>query len=709
MRGKAAASSIEHSPYPFYMKNFVFFCLLAFGAVLSHAQVTFSLDELMSTPFTSNLVVESGGNRLAWVSNVNGRRNIWVTEKAGAKPVMATNFQEDDGQELSDLILVPNTSNLIFVRGGATNSKGEIPMPISHPDWAKQEIWLQDLSKSSEPARKLAQGAAPSLHPDGKTLVFLRRGQVFHLELSSGTEKQLFQIRGSAGQLRWSPDGKHLAFVSNREDHSFIGVFNLQTRDLRYLTPSVDLDNNPVWSPDGKKIAFIRQAHESGFYLFLSRRTGLPWSIWTADLASGQAVQVWKASPGYGSAFQGFFSAPNQVFWTSSQYLVFPWESDGWVHLYGLPANGGSARLLTPGKGEVQYANLSADKSKVIFSCNINDIDRAHIWQADPVTGQSQQLSQGMGIEWQPVACADGTVAFLAAGSKVSGFAAQIVSGAVKPLLSESLAPNFPMTKLVEPQAVTFTATDGMQIPGQLFLPPNLKSGEKRPALVFFHGGSRRQMLLGYHNLEYYHHTYAFNQYMANQGYVVLAVNFRSGIGYGLEFREALNFGAGGCSEFNDVLGANFFLRNHPNVEAKKIGIWGGSYGGYLTAMGLSRASDLYAAGVDIHGVHDWNKVIKNFNPAYNPLADPEMARKAYESSPMHFLSGWRSPVLIIHGDDDRNVPFAESVDLVESLRKQGNVEFEQLIFPDEVHGFLLHRNWKEAFKRTADFFKRKL
>jgi dipeptidyl aminopeptidase/acylaminoacyl peptidase len=215
-------------------------------------------------------------------------------------------------------------------------------------------------------------------------------------------------------------------------------------------------------------------------------------------------------------------------------------------------------------------------------------------------------------------------------------------------------------------------------------------------------------MLLGFHHRGYYHNSYALNQYLAGQGYVVLSVNYRSGTGYGMEFREALDYGATGASEYRDVEGAGLYLAGRPEVDPARVGLWGGSYGGYLTAMGLARASDLFAAGVDLHGVHDWNVVIKNFRPDYESEAHPEFSRVAFESSPMNFLDGWTSPVLIIHGDDDRNVPFSESVDLVESLRTRG-VEFEQLVFPDEVHGFLLHRNWMAAYRATADFFDRKL
>jgi dipeptidyl aminopeptidase/acylaminoacyl peptidase len=215
-------------------------------------------------------------------------------------------------------------------------------------------------------------------------------------------------------------------------------------------------------------------------------------------------------------------------------------------------------------------------------------------------------------------------------------------------------------------------------------------------------------MLLGFHYGRYYHGTYAMNQYLANQGYVVLAVNYRSGIGYGMRFREALDYGAAGASEYRDVVAAARFLRARADVDSRRIGLWGGSYGGYLTAMGLARNSDLFAAGVDIHGVHDWNNVIKGFIPAYDTLANRARATTAWRSSPIASVATWKSPVLLIHGDDDRNVPFTESVLLIEALRKR-NVPVEQLVFPDDVHDFLLHRNWLAAYGATADFFDRKL
>src|SRR5260370_21452129 len=139
-----------------------------------------------------------------------------------------------------------------------------------------------------------------------------------------------------------------------------------------------------------------------------------------------------------------------------------------------------------------------------------------------------------------------------------------------------------------------------------------------------------------------------------------------------------------GAREFSAVQGAGVYFRTRADVDPRRIGLWGGSYGGYLTALGLARASDMFAAGVDIHGVHDWNTEIPNFLSSYKPSERPDAARLAWESSPLSSVSAWRSPVLLIQGDDDRNVPFSETVDLAEALRKQG-VSFEQLVFPDQI------------------------
>ena len=669
---------------------------------------SFTLEQVMSAPFPSDLVAAPSGGRFAWAQDDRGMRNLWVAEAPAYQGRQVTRYAEDDGQELSGVQFTPDGRSLVYVRGGPPNRAGEIPNPTNDPDGTEQAIWIVPLAGGTP--RKLADGSSPTVSPTGDVAAFLRRGEVWTVSLADSTAKpaQLFKARGSQGNLAWSPDGSMLAFVSGRGDHRFIGVYHRAKNQVRYLEPSVDRDGDPSWSPDGRRIAFVRVPGFKRGLPFIERRDGEPWSIRVADVATGSGREVWRAERGKGSVFHEIV-AERQLSWSAGDRILFPWERDGWAHLYAVPVAGGAATLLAPGEFEVEHVTIASNGREMIYSSNQGDIDRRHLWRVPVTGGAPVAITRGTGIEWSPAVAEDGTLAFLASNARMPAHAEILAEGDNRrPLVGSGVPTGFPAAQLVEPQQVVFSAADGMPIHGQLFLPRDLKSGERRPAVLFFHGGSRRQMLLGWHYLYYYHNSYAQNQYLASRGYVVLSVNYRSGIGYGMEFREALNYGAHGASEYNDVIGAGLYLRSRADVDPARIGLWGGSYGGYLTALGLARSSDLFKAGVDLHGVHDWNVVIRNFAPSYDATSRAEVARLAFQSSPMSSVATWRSPVLLIHGDDDRNVPFSETVDLVEALRAQG-VEFEQLIFPDDVHDFLLHRHWVRAYDAAATFFDRKL
>jgi dipeptidyl aminopeptidase/acylaminoacyl peptidase len=671
----------------------------------------FTIEQALSAPFCTELHAAPAGGQVSWVANIGGRRNLWVAPAGSAGSAkQVTHYTEDDGQEISSVEWTPDGSSLVYVRGGDTEGLNPaVPNPAGLVHGAKEEIWVVSLG-GSEP-RMLAEGHGSTVSPDGKTVAYVSKGQIWTVRLDDPKAKpeQLMEIRGSQRGLRWSPDGARLAFVSGRGDHSFVVSYSLADKAWTYMEPSTDGDDAPVWSPDSKQIAFMRVPGQKEDLLFMPHREALPWSIRVAHAATGKSRELWKAAEGMGSAYRETPSG-DQLHWTVGGEVVFPWERDGWLHFYAVPVAGGTARLLTPGEFEVEHVSLSDDRKTLVFDSNQNDIDRRHVWRigAASQAGAPEELTRGEGIETQPVVTSNGAVVVLRSDVHAPMRAAVVRGRDIVDLAPEAVPQDYPGARFVTPKQVIFSAADGMQIHGQLFLPPDLKPGERRPAAVFFHGGSQRQMLLGFHYMDYYSNAYAMNQYLASKGYVVLAANYRSGIGYGMKFREALNYGADGASEFNDVMGAGVYLRTLPEVDGAKIASWGGSYGGYLTALALARASDLYAAGVDFHGVHDWNLEMPTFVPSYDPREREQIARRAFESSPMSSVNTWRSPVLLIHGDDDRNVPFAETVQLVEALRKH-KLEFEELIFPDEIHGFLLQRSWIKAYGAAADFLDRKL
>jgi dipeptidyl aminopeptidase/acylaminoacyl peptidase len=217
-------------------------------------------------------------------------------------------------------------------------------------------------------------------------------------------------------------------------------------------------------------------------------------------------------------------------------------------------------------------------------------------------------------------------------------------------------------------------------------------------------------MLLGWHYMQYYSNAYAVNQYLAAHGFIVLSVNYRLGIGYGRTYHQPEHGGPAGASEYQDVVAGAHYLQTLAGVDPKRIGIWGGSYGGLLTALALARNSDIFAAGVDLHGVHDWSRLMDELagksETRYEKGDREEATKVAWESSPVASVDTWKSPVLLIQGDDDRNVPFQQTVDLARRLRAH-DVPFEELVIPNEIHGFLRSASWLRVDQATAEFFAR--
>ncbi len=692
------------------MRNFAFMAALCMvlinGATAADGQ--FTLEQVMSAPFPSDLVAAPTGSRLAWAFDAQGHRNIWVAEGPQFKPRQLTAYNEDDGQELGELSFSADGNTIVYVRGGNKNGAGFVPNPTSNPAGVEQDVWTVNWAGGAP--RKIDGGSSPQISPRGDWVAYTKEGQIWLARLDDPAKPEHVMVRGRNSGPEWSPDGSALAFVSGRGDHSFIAVYDTGKKTLRYLAPSTDSDIFPKWSPDGRQIAFVRRPAEprdtpEGF--FLGPDHAAPWAIYVADPASGNAKKIW----GSAAAFEGSLprmAGAGVIRWGANGTIVFASEQDGWQHLYAIPAAGGTAKLLTPGECEYEHAALTPDRQTVVYAANCGDIDRRHLWRVAVTGGAPQELTPGEGLEWSPAISGDGkTIAYFSSDARRPAMPTVRELDAKqkgRTITAELLPDDFPANKLVVPQQVMFKAADGLMIHGQLFLPAGIKPGAKLPAVIFMHGGPMRQMMLGWHNMYYYSNAYAMNEYLASRGYIVLAVNYRSGISYGRAFREAKGRAGRGATEYQDIVAAGMYLRGRNDVDTQHVGLWGGSYGGFLTAMGLARNSDLFAAGVDLHGVHDWS----NDDVRLQKNLSPDDIKMAKESSPITSVEKWRSPVLFIHGDDDRNVDFTQTVDLIARLRKR-NVELEQLIFPDEIHDFLMHRSWLAAYHAAADFFDRHL
>ena len=692
---------------------------IAACAAMSRAQSTFTLEQIMSAPFSSDLVSSTHSNRIAWIFTIKGVRNVWVADGPDfvrtARQV--THYKEDDGQPIASLRLSPDGKVAVYALGSELNGAQESANPTSSTSGAKQQVFAINAEAKDAAPQLLGDMGCPEegcedieISPDGKWALWSAKKKLWLASIDGKQQaKELATVRGSEEQPKWSPDGKHIAFVSRRGDHSLIAVYDFGGTAIRYLAPSVDKDSLPRWSPDGKSIAFIRTAGDEEKLPLIPIRPE-PWAIWLADASTGSARMMWHSGEKLDDSLPEL--SEDESFKFAGGHIVFSSEQDGRNHLYSIATSGGTATLLTPGDFDVEQVTLSADKNSLLYSSNEGDVDRRHLWRVSVAGGAPQQaVTQGETIEWSPVETADGkNLACLGSTATSTAMPYEVKQGSREMIAKQALPSDFPSAALVTPKQVIFQSEDGITLHGQLFLPRDAKG--KVPGLVFMHGGPIRQMLLGFHYMDYYHNAYAENQYLASRGYAVLSVNYRLGVMYGRAFREAPNTVWRGAAEYKDVVAAGRYLQSLPEIDGERIGLWGGSYGGFLTAMGLARDSDLFKAGVDYHGVHDWS-VFLTERPYFGNLAlkppDEEAAVKlAWESSPDAYVSTWKSPVLLIHGDDDRNVPFSQTVDLVQRLRAQ-HVGFEEMIFPDEIHGFLMWKTWMKAYSATETFFDRTL
>jgi dipeptidyl aminopeptidase/acylaminoacyl peptidase len=728
------------------------------GAPRTLAQGKPTIEQFLSPASPLEVTAARKSDRVAWMTYDRGMRNVYTAAAPSFRPVRLTRFLDDDGRDLTDVALSDDGSIAVFVRGSAPNRQGWIANPSHDPDGAVREIWA--VRTSGGAPWRVAEGGAPELSPDGRFVVYVKDNQIYRGRVTASAapdsmdrgQKPFIKAWGRQSSPRWSPDGSKIAFVTDRGNHSFIAVYDGRTRTVSYLAPGVDFDGAPVWSPDSKRVAFTRrpgtpfgQQNQEGqggignppgpagngaaprsvcppglgnpfgpggggrarpdtapsrpLIPGLCRATfagGHTLAIMVADVASGSARELWHNAPN-----DSTFPAIQRLMWAGNHILV-PVSplNDEWERIFSLDANATTAEpvLLTTTNGLIEDATsaaVSADGKTLYYCTNANDIERRHIWAVPTAGGTPQRISTGDGIETYPQPLPSGkqvAVLYFDASTPASVGLVPVEGGKAR-VIFPTLGADFPKAEHVTPEIVIVKSPDGVEAHNQLFLPRDLKPGERRPAIVFVHGGPPRQMMPGYHYMQFYHWAYAVNQWLANQGYVVLSVNYRLGIGYGRSFRQAQNTNARGNAEYQDVLAAGKYLQTRADVDPARIGIWGLSYGGLLTSQALARNSDLFVAGADLAGVHLYGSSL-------------DTASVSYKSSAISAIDSWKSPVFLVHGDDDRNVDFAQTVGLVQLLRARG-IYYELEVIPDDLHESMLHRNWIGTFGHMGDFLHR--
>lgn len=739
----------------FVIRSFVASAVVAapFTPAPAPAQAKPTIAQFLSPAYPSDLVSAKKADRIAWIAYERGMRNVYTAAAPDFKPVRLTKFLDDDGVILSELEISDDGSIVTFVRGSEPNRSGWIANPSSDPAGPDRAIWAAYTNGNA--VWRLGPGAGLALSPDGHTVVFPRDGQIYRYQIVPKTaapaekdQQAYIKEWGRNAQPRWSPDGSKLAFVSVRDNHSLIGVYDVRARRLHYVAPSVDVDGSPTWSPDGRRLAFVRRpgvpfglqaqvgdgsiGNPGGPAVGRGGRGGAGRGgrgggngapndkvdgLYRAAFTGGHTISLMVAdiagcpTPAGGCEAHEFwhnqpndktFPTINAIAWAGS-HVIFPQEPEEWIRWYSVAVDGSTTTPteLTPGSGQVETTGLSRDGSTLFYATNAGDIDRRHLWKVPTAGGTAVQITTGDEIEMYPAPLSSGKQVAVLTSAATRPMSVGVVSAEAPASSGTSprrvvfpvLPAEFPVAAQVAPTAVVLKADDGLEFHNQLFMPKDIKSGEKRPAVIFVHGGPIRQMLLGYHYMDFYATAYAVNEWLAAQGYIVMSVNYRSGVGYGKSFRTAPNTGGRGNAEYKDVIAAGRYLASRPDVDAAHIGIWGLSYGGVLTSQALARNSDVFAAGVDMAGVHLWGNSL-------------DTADVSYKSSTISAIDQWKSPVLVWQNDDDRNVEFSQTIGLVDLLRAH-NVYYELIVNPDDTHETLIHSRWLYVFGRMDTFFRK--
>jgi len=615
-----------------------------------------SIEKLYMTRQVGGSTWSPDGKTIAFISNLSGRNNLWLVPSEGGWPVQLTVSEERQAQ----------------------------------PAWSPDGKWIAYTSDY-----------------DGD-----EQWDIFLVSPKTGQVVNLTNTREIAEEHpTWSPDGRYLAYmVKPRTSSVFeIDVYDTLMRDVKHLTTDTAKDRMnvaPIWSADGTFIVYTQEQSK-----------GTDSNIFAVSVSSAQSTLL---TPHSG---EQTYSA-NDVSPDGESVLMTSNAGDGYDNVGLLNIASKKIRWLTQDKWEISGEHFSPDGRLLTYSANIDG--NTDIYLYDIASGTTHALPLPKGVNYVagqpspftrdgsrmlyshtgPTAPGDLWVYNIAGGeakSKTTGTRADTPAPHDRSYqLTYSLVGGLRSEDMVEPYLVHYPSTDGRwTISALVYVPYNLPRNGEHPAIIYVHGGPTAQTTNTFNR---------FVQYMANQGYIVIAPNYRGSTGYGKAFQQANLFDMGG-GDLRDVLAAADWIKQTGYVDPKKLILMGGSYGGYLTMMGVTKAPELWAAGVPIVPFVNWFTEIQNEDPVLQQsdlatMGDLVKNKALYEDrSPINFVDQIKAPLYLLAGGNDPRCPKEEAQQVVEAVKKRGGVA-EYKVYENEGHGFSKVENQIDAYKRVADFLK---
>jgi dipeptidyl aminopeptidase/acylaminoacyl peptidase len=664
----------------------------------------FTIDSLVDVRHPSRAAWSPDGARVAFVWDRGGVQNVHVVAVAGGAPVPLTRHAAG---LIGGLFWCAEGRSVCFERGGdlwQVAADGGEPRPVwSTPD-AEGEI-------------------VPS--PEGARVAFVRQGDLWVRELASGRETRLTTSAAAESEPTWSPDGRRIAvtLVSSaaREDvPDYVGskiafrgqgdwvtrvaVASLDGGLVADVAAGDGVESAPRWV-DHRRLTLQRESH---------------------DLKSREVV---LAEPG-GSEPRALHRDADPRWWSltylgaepvpspDGRHVAFVSDADGWDHVRVVPTAGGPAVQVTRGRYEATGLAWSPDGRRLAFDANEgSNPGRRQLMIAeigdDPARARVAAVTSGPGTRtlaaWSP----DGKRLLYQATSPrdpADLYVVDAAAGAVPRRLTQSLPATVDRAALVEPRFVRYPSKDGQSVPAWLFEPRGLDPRRRHPAVVWVHGDGITQNFEGWHTRRDYAVYYSFHQYLAQRGYVVLAVDYRGSIGYGRDWRQGHYRDLGG-GDYEDVAAGVDYLGTLGHVDLERVGVWGLSYGGFMALQALTVTPDRFRCAIDVAGVADWRDWYRDPDGPWirGRMGTPEENAALYDrTAPIRRVDRIVRPLLVMHGTADVNVPFLESVRLVDVALKAGkDVDF--VVYPGEYHYFHREHVLRDAWRRVEAFFDRHL